>query len=115
MHILQTVEGRNLWVGPGGTEHVQCVLALSDEAAPQGCWECSIACAKAVNEVVFECLYGAFSSVDSVIVGLYQLESNVFVLQVSLNCFGRYIIDDVEFWFETAPVEVIHLCFKCLH
>ena len=56
--------------------------------------------------MIFEGLYCPFGGVDSVIVGLDQLEFNFFFIERLFYCMGDYSIHDVELWAETTILKV---------
>ena len=67
--------------------------------------------AEPTDEVIFECLDGAFSSVNSVVIGFDKLDQALALLQVLLDGGTGLIIRDVELWFVSFGREgVVNLC-----
>ena len=78
----------------------------------------SIACAESRDHVILECLYRSLGRVDAMVVWLNKLNVDVAVVEISLDGFGGDIVDNIEYWFESALGEVLNVVLKggdCCH
>jgi len=63
--------------------------------------------------VVFEGLDGSFSSIDVMVMGFYQLNIDVFTVDVGFDCLGTFIIHDIELGLMTTRFEMFNDVFEC--
>ena len=56
-------------------------------------------------EVIFKCLYGAFSPVASMQTGWCELKFDVFISDEFFEELGCFIIESMELWVESASLK----------
>ncbi len=62
----------------------------------------------------FEGLDGSFCGIDTVLIRRYKLPFYVLLAKVLGDGMGRFIVQDVEFWFETFGGKVVEDVVECL-
>lgn len=73
-----------------------------DEFTPYGGGAISVDGAESSDEVVLEGLDGSLCCVHSMVMRFYQLDFDVIIFKVFLNCFAGHVVDDVEARFESS-------------
>ena len=67
---------------------------------------------KSRNEVVFESLDGSFGGVDSMIIRLHQLPSNILGFDEVLDGFEAFVVSNIKLRFALFLI-VLHI-FRCM-
>ncbi len=114
--VVWALEGfihRHVSVDAQSAQEVDGILNLGCKFIPQLDGEVYICGAKGANELVLECLDGAFCHVDAVVVWLDELKAHIFRLEVSFYNFCCLIIHDVYFW--SVPAHQIFKVFYIPH
>ena len=88
--------GRQFWIDPRWSQHVESKFSLGKESAPKVGREVRITTIQDGGEMVLESANGPFCWVVSVIVGIYQLVREFLVCDGSTHLFGDFVVQALE-------------------
>ncbi len=94
-------------------EEIDGVLDLRSKFIPQLDGKIAIGRAKRTDELIFECLHCPLSGVDTMIMGLNELEADLLWGEVGLDHFCSLIVHHVQFWLVTTIFKVFKILLVC--
>ena len=83
--------------------------------APQGKREVVVAGRQTYQKMIIECLDGSHCFIHAMIVWLHELDPNILLFKVSVDCLGRHIVQDVEAWFKPPLRQILYLGLEYSH